>query len=630
MKKLGMIVGILLILVTIQGVVAYKASNKLEDKYVLTTSTSISGEKTIIALNGNTFYVDDDGGKDYTCIQDAIDNASSGDTVYVYNGTYYENLIIDNSIDLIGEDKENTIIDGNGMGTIITISVDYVKITGFTIQNSSISEYEEYSGIMSISNYTSITDNIIKNNEYGIAAGIYSVSIISNIVKNNTCGIYLECINSSVVSNIVIENSEYGIYLSSENTTLSDNNIEENRFGIAGHSVGNMIFDNNIKNNLNGISLRVCYDSSIYNNIFFNDGLAISDAENNTVYDNTVNGKPLVYLEGETGVTVDNAGQIILVKCSYITIKDQNLSNTDTGLQLHQTSNSIITNNVVTNNIRGIYLRYNSDNNVISDNIVTHNNADGVQLKHSSNNAISNNILNNNGDDGLHLGDYSHKNAVFDNTIKNNDWGGIFFVDSRENSIFRNNIINNKGYGIASWIFSHLPDNNTIYHNNLIGNTQNSYDEGTNIWYNPSLIEGNYWDNYTGTDTNGDGIGDTPHKIPAGDNQDNYPLMEPYGQPELEIEIKSGFGTGVTVFIRNIGDIEASNIAYSISVKGGILGLIDTFETEVVTIPANDEITVDGYVFGLGKIDIIAMVEEVETKTAEGFVLGPFVTILPI
>ena len=66
-----------------------------------------------------------------------------------------------------------------------------------------------------------------------------------------------------------------------------------------------------------------------------------------------------------------------------------------------------------------------------------------------------------------------------------------------------------------------------IFHNNFMENNQNAYDEGTNIWDDGE--RGNYWDDYTGEDSNGDGIGDTPYPIPGGDNQDNYPMMIPSG-----------------------------------------------------------------------------------------------------
>ena len=67
---------------------------------------------------------------------------------------------------------------------------------------------------------------------------------------------------------------------------------------------------------------------------------------------------------------------------------------------------------------------------------------------------------------------------------------------------------------------------NTIYYNNFLNNTDNSYDGYINTWYNINKSLGNYWDDYTGNDSNGDGVGDTPYFIPGGNNEDKYPLME--------------------------------------------------------------------------------------------------------
>jgi len=88
--------------------------------------------------SGKTIYVDDDGGADYTRIQDAIDNATEGDTVYVFNGTYYENIVVNKTINLIGEDRSPwnaSVIDGGGSGDVVHVSADRVNISGFTINN---------------------------------------------------------------------------------------------------------------------------------------------------------------------------------------------------------------------------------------------------------------------------------------------------------------------------------------------------------------------------------------------------------------------------------------------------------------------------------------------------------------
>jgi len=79
-------------------------------------------------------------------------------------------------------------------------------------------------------------------------------------------------------------------------------------------------------------------------------------------------------------------------------------------------------------------------------------------------------------------------------------------------------------------IFVDSSNNNIIYHNNLINNFQNANDSENNLWYNTILKEGNYWDDYNGTDANADGIGDTQYAIPGGYNVDEYPLMIPINE----------------------------------------------------------------------------------------------------
>ena len=131
-----------------------------------------SATKTII-------YIDDDGGSDYTTIQEGIDAAKSGDTVFVYNGTYYENIIIKKSIKLTGEDKKTTIIDGysNEFNLIIRISADNVNISGFTIKNSKQNYYS--SGIIVNNSYFNIIlNNTITNCKVGI--------LLWNNSENNT------------------------------------------------------------------------------------------------------------------------------------------------------------------------------------------------------------------------------------------------------------------------------------------------------------------------------------------------------------------------------------------------------------------------------------------------------------
>ena len=101
---------------------------------------------------------------------------------------------------------------------------------------------------------------------------------------------------------------------------------------------------------------------------------------------------------------------------------------------------------------------------------------------------------------------------------------GIHIYNADRCSILENNVSDND-YGI----FIGDSNNNTLYHNNLINNIKNAYNTGTNQWN--SSTEGNYYSDYTGIDTDGDGIGDTPYNISGGAGaQDRYPLMQPWNE----------------------------------------------------------------------------------------------------
>jgi nitrous oxidase accessory protein NosD len=71
---------------------------------------------------------------DYSTIQGAIDAASNGDTIFVRNGVYYENLDLDKAVNLTGESNVNTIIDGSGPGPAIHLDTSDAIIQGFTIR----------------------------------------------------------------------------------------------------------------------------------------------------------------------------------------------------------------------------------------------------------------------------------------------------------------------------------------------------------------------------------------------------------------------------------------------------------------------------------------------------------------
>jgi len=265
-----------------------------------------------------------------------------------------------------------------------------------------------------------------------------------------------------------------------------------------------------------------CSNNIISGNTFTDDGLGVESSYNNSVEYNTVNGKPLVYLEGVANYTVGDAGQVILVRCDSMRVENHNLSRTSAGIELWETNNSIISrNNITANTYAGVYLGCSSNNSIIGNNIAA-NTYYGVCLLYScsNNSIIGNNITNNTY--GIYLL-YSSNNSIFVNSITataNNEYG-IYLDRSSSNSIVGNSIAKNS-YGI--WLRN--SSDNFVYHNNFINNTQQVYFEYsgyTNFW------DGNYWSDYRekypdAKEIDGSGIWDTPYVI-DNYNQDNYPIV---------------------------------------------------------------------------------------------------------
>ena len=157
----------------------------------------------IVNNEKNTIYVDDDGGEgiDQTSIRRGIYDAGWGDSVYVYEGIYNEDVKIYKTIVLTGENLEKTIINGTGLGDVVFVNADNVVISGFTIQNSGTHRgvYFRYAkGNQLIGN--KITDNWV-----GIKLSYSSGNTIKNnqIIDNLWIGLLLtrRCVGNKIIDN---------------------------------------------------------------------------------------------------------------------------------------------------------------------------------------------------------------------------------------------------------------------------------------------------------------------------------------------------------------------------------------------------------------------------------------------
>ena len=279
-------------------------------------------------FNGKTLYVGGSGPGNYTKIQDAIDNASDGDTVFVYSGTYYENIQIYTSINLVGENKDTTIIDGGGIGNVVFVSDDWVNIFGFTIQNSGGSQ--DF-GIKTNSDFNCFSNNNIFNNLFGIYVISSSSNnmIIGNNVSNNKKGIFLSqlCDDNMINGNIALNNIVVGIYLeySCDSNMIIGNNVSNNYCGIVLDWVeNNILYDNSLFDSSSSYNAwdnrltNIWYNSTFQYGNYYDDYTGVDedgDGIGDIPYDIPVVGNvdryPLMVTRGENHVpntpTIDGA-----------------------------------------------------------------------------------------------------------------------------------------------------------------------------------------------------------------------------------------------------------------------------------------------------------------------------------
>ncbi len=208
---------------------------------------------------------------DYQTIQEAINQASGGDTIYVKAGTYYENILVYKSLALVGEDRRS-IIDGNRSGVVVSVGAWNVTIDGFTIRNGG----DFYSGISLFSSEAKLINNNITNNRCGIDLDNTKRNIIlTNSITNNMNGISGQSLcESAVTGNIIADNLVgIGLHLYSSRNTIDSNDIKNHwDAGIAiWESHQNVIVGNNILlNNQGNYSSAIIIGHSSYNKFLHN------------------------------------------------------------------------------------------------------------------------------------------------------------------------------------------------------------------------------------------------------------------------------------------------------------------------------------------------------------------------
>jgi len=336
-----------------------------------------------------------------------------------------------------------------------------------------------------------------------------------NIITSNTSGIIIEnttaCynINNCTIQGVGEEHSGIDIHQSA-NGKISDVTCINYRIGIS------MI-------NTNKINI---FNNSPHNN---NWGMYFISSNNCTIIKNNISSNNFVGLQMED--------------CSYSHIENNIAENNGRdGIYLVICHNSqVINNSLFHNNQAGLFIDH-CINNSISKNMIGTNVYGMLVFHYSDDNFINENVINNNIYNGLSFL-FSNYNKIHKNDIRSNGFIGIGFYPSNAiitgcyfNKVSRNNISNNAKYGI----YADYAENNYFFSNNIMdnngGQVQACDENGSNSWYMEKV--GNYWNDWTSPDENGDGIVDEPYFLDGEiDAKDPYPRVHPidFGENSLPV-----------------------------------------------------------------------------------------------
>jgi parallel beta-helix repeat protein len=235
-----------------------------------------------------TIYVDDnntegpwDGTLEhpYRTIQDGVNASHNGDTVFVFNGYYYETKV-NRTLNLIGESKEQTIIineDNLTTYACITLESNMTNMSGFTIRGEGETAFYERSLTVSGS-YCNISNNIISTGTWGII--LYSqFNVLSyNYISNCSLGGIRSWGFNQIVNNTLIKNGK-GIGFGAGDT-IEFNHLINNDEGMGGEDYTGTAITSILKNQIEANHIGIDYSnygSSVisYNNFVNNTRSAV-------------------------------------------------------------------------------------------------------------------------------------------------------------------------------------------------------------------------------------------------------------------------------------------------------------------------------------------------------------------
>lgn len=301
---------------------------------VIDNHSKVYTDMIILTVNNvqNVWYVGGYGPSNFTSIQDAILESGDEDTIFLYNGSYSENLIIvDRSISIVGEDRNNASIYSTYP---LYIKAENVKLKNLSIKSAATDIILDSAEGFEILGCKSKADILIANST--------GVRIDGNIFESKSGVIISIPIDlertGQEIYDLNVSSTWHSFAWSPHDTDIVI--VNNTNIGVISLICSN---NNKIKNNtMTGIILISSSQNIIHDNEMSIGGILVYDSYNNDVQNNTINGEDLVYHENEDGVTINDGGQIVLVNCSNITIENVNISQCAVAIEVFDSRDILI------------------------------------------------------------------------------------------------------------------------------------------------------------------------------------------------------------------------------------------------------------------------------------------------
>lgn len=238
---------------------------------LLASNTALTATSMYMIEKGKIIYVDDnntegpwDGSKNhpYNHIQDAVDNAKDGETVYVFNGVYNESVVVNKTLTLMGQNRTETIVDGMNLETVFCVTGERVVVKNFTIRNSG--GYKGDSAIKINTDHNIVANCII----YRARTGVYINKTGCNLIKDcvfytNGEAVLMESSSDDVVDGCLFSHNALGLHLrKTRNVSVSNIFVNNNGVGVYTEDSLNVNINHSAFYNNNDNQGGICVDES--------------------------------------------------------------------------------------------------------------------------------------------------------------------------------------------------------------------------------------------------------------------------------------------------------------------------------------------------------------------------------